>query len=241
MALFFVIFFIKGASGFVNKQVLYLTAPLFSLKNSLTGFFKEEVAFFKEKKSLEKEILLLKEKLMEQESDILLSDTLKRENEELKSIFSNTEKRALIESTIISRHDFGDYNSLIIDAGSSDGVREGMPVTAYGNILMGYTAEVSENSSRVRLISFPGNEIAVYIEGVVSAVGVGAGGENIHVNLPQDINVEIGNRVSSVGRETLFVGFVEKIFKEPVDPFQKIFLRMPVNINELTRVYLVKE
>lgn len=225
--------------GVINRWALYAITPLLSLKNSATSFLTNELAVLKEKKSLAEENFFLKNKLVELEIKTAVLEDLRKENEKLKGVFSQNKESSLIAASIISRYGYRDYDSLIIDAGLNQGAKEGMPVTAYGEVLLGYIAEIAPSSSRVKFISFPGEETSIFIDDSVSAIAVGAGGENLEIMLPRGVEVKIGSRIKSL-ENSLLLGFAEKIAGEPADPFQKILLRLPVNIHELRQVYLLK-
>lgn len=149
--------------------------------------------------------------------------------------------------SIISRPPQSPYDILIIDAGSDNGVRAGMPVTAYGNVLLGYVAEVFPTISKVKLISFSNEETSVLIESAgtgtstaVSAIAVGRGGENLEIKLPSSIAINSGDQVKTMGNLPFIVGTIEKVEISLSDPFQKLLFRLPVNIQELKYVMIEK-
>ncbi len=200
----------------------------------------EKLAVFKEKSGLERENGFLKEKLAELKTREDLCEVIFEENQNFKNALSRNDSRQLILASVISRPGFGSYNSLIVDAGTKDGVKEGTVATAYGNILMGYVSEVGYGTSRIKLISFPEQETNVYIHEGIAAIAVGLGSENAEITLPYDVDIKIGSGITTLDTYPLLLGFVEKIFKEPTNPFQKIIFRTPVNIQEIRYLYLIK-
>jgi len=169
--------------------------------------------------------------------EILTCPSLPKENED----------KTYILASIISRPPQSPYDILIIDAGYDNEIRAGMLVTAYGNVLLGYIAEVFPSTSKVKLISFSGEETNVLIESagtgtstVISAIAVGRGGENLEIKLPSSIAINFGDQVKTMGTFSFIVGTIEKVEISLSDPFQKLLFRLPVNIQELKYVMIEK-
>ena len=225
---------------FVTKTVIYFTKPLVSLKNKTYSFVKNFYFVFQDKKDLENQNIVLRQKLIELELRDDFFEILETENKELKEVLSFKKEKSLMLASILLRPSYGIYNSLVVDVGSKHGVKEGMLVTAFGNVLLGHIYEAAPNISRVKLISSPEEEANVFIGNRVSAIAVGLGGENMVVDLPTNIDINIGDSVVSLDTNSLFLGVVEELIQEPTSPFQKIIFRLPVNIQELRHVYIVK-
>ena len=169
--------------------------------------------------------------------EILTCPSLPKENED----------KTYILASIISRPPQSPYDILIIDAGYDNEIRAGMLVTAYGNVLLGYIAEVFPSTSKVKLISFSGEETNVLIESagtgtstVISAIAVGRGGENLEIKLPSSIAINFGDQVKTMRTFSFIVGTIEKVEISLSDPFQKLLFRLPVNIQELKYVMIEK-
>ncbi|MBU1179163.1 rod shape-determining protein MreC [Patescibacteria group bacterium] len=226
---------------FATRAVFYAGQPFVFFKNKCSVFWENNLSVFRNKKELQQENDSLKQKVAEMESEKLFSEVILKENDEIKGVFSRSSDREFILAYVLSRPGYGIYNSLVIDAGFKQGVEEGMRVTAFGTVLLGYVSEVAPNASKVKLVSYPEEETNVFVGNNISAIAYGVGGENLSVVLPQDINVSAGDKITSLGNSPLFLGVVEKIIKEPADPFQNIIFRLPLNIQEITRVYLIKK
>lgn len=241
MALFLVIILVNHFSEVpLNSYIFPVIRPVVNLRNVVFSGIQNNLLILREKKNLELEAISLKEKILALEADKESFKTALKENEEFKNIFGRKENKELLLAYVLTRPGYGLYNGLIIDAGIKQGVETRMAVTAYGDFLLGYVEEASGGSSKVKLISSPDEELDVFIEGKVAASAKGLGGETMQVVLPRDIEVSPGDRILANSSSNFFVGAVEKITKEPSDPFQKIIFHLPVNIQELRRVYLVK-
>ncbi len=240
-ALFLIYFLFESfPPSFLSQDLMYVANPIFSVKNKVLGAFSGVFSVFLSKRGLQNDINSLKEKIMELETRNQEVDMLRKENDELKSALLRTDGKQMILASIISRPGYGIYNSLLIDAGSKSGVQTGMRVTAFGTVLLGYASDVSENSTRVKLVSFPDLETNVYMNGTTSAVAKGMGGENLEITLPNAIEVAEGGAITTLDTDFLLLGRADRIIKSPNDPFQKIIFRIPVNIQELRHVYLIK-
>lgn len=228
--------------NFIKRSLFYFSGPLFSLKNMIAGsLVLDWNSTFKEKQIIERENFELKQSLKELEMKEILFEGLLRENQELKNVFSRSRDQSLILASVISRPGYGPYGYIIIDAGLKTGIREGALVTAYNYVFLGHVVEAASDFSKVKLISYPDEETNVFIEDSTTAIAVGRGGLSLEVVLPHDIEVEIGGVITTLGTRPLLAGLVEKITREPTDPFQRILFNLPVNIQNLKNVYVVKD
>lgn len=239
--LLIIVAFPKFSFQIISRPVLHVLQPLFEAKVGLEAWLKNWKVLFKEKKSLYDENLSLREKLLELETKTAIIEILEKENAILKGL-SASERREFLIASVISRPPYTPYDMLIIDVGSKDGVKEGMQVLAFGNVLLGYVTDVFFQISKVKLISSSGEETNVLLESSLNpAISVGRGGENFEIILPRAISVSIGERIITLGSRPLLVGIVERIEHQETDPYQKIIFRLPVNIQYLNRVFLSKK
>lgn len=219
----------------VVSPLITISRPLLKMSNSFAGWWNGN-----------DEKLKLKEKIAELESKILLLEPLEKENQELKAIFSHPEDaKKYILGAIISRPPQSSYDVLIIDAGSDNGVKEGMTATAFSNILLGYVTDVFSKTSKVKLVSFPGEETNAIIDSVstgakISALAIGRGGGGMEIKIPSSVEVHSGDRIMTLGTYPLMLGIVERAEINLSDPFQKIFFRLPLNFQELKYVMIEK-
>ncbi len=242
VALILVIIFFKIFSfNIVNNSVLYIIKPFLYLRLGILNKWEELKINFSDKKYLQGENKSLREKISQLEIKNSLNEVSEKENIFLKSVFSAEEAKNFILASVILRPPLSPYDILIIDAGSKRGVKDGMLVLAAGNVLLGYVTDVSEEISKVRLISSFNEETNVLLEiSGISAIAVGTGGENFRITLPRQIKVGVGDKVLTLGTQPYFVGFVEKIESQATDPYQKIIFRFPLNIQQLNQVFLLK-
>jgi cell shape-determining protein MreC len=239
-ALFLASFFLGNGfpPSFVKQKLLFLIQPFINAEHKISKFIEPTRGLLKEKVKLENENLFLKQEVEKFKIQQSFADAILTENQELKEVCLREQNSNWLVAAVLWRGSYGRYNSLIIDIGSSGSITEGTAVTAYGNVLLGHITDLSTQTSRVQLISYPGKETNIFIGGRVSATAIGRGGGNLQVELPSGIDIKIGDPITTLGIHPLFLGTVEKIEKDDANPFQKIVFRLPINIQELRYVYL---
>ncbi len=226
----------------VGRPLFVLVKPLLEVKTSLLKKWEDISISTAEKQKIFDENKALREKTAELEVKIALLGPMEKENAMLKEVLSAEEKREFILASIISRPPQIIYDMLIIDAGSSNGVKEGMAVTAFGNVLLGYVTDVFDDASKVKLISSFGEETNAIMESSgISVIAVGKSGENFEIMLPRAISVNAGERIITMGKRPMLVGIVERIEHQTTDPLQKIIFRLPINTQYLNSVFLLKK
>ena len=157
------------------------------------------------------------------------------ENINLKEILGRkNEKTAMILAAVLSKPNQSPYDTIIIDAGTKQGLKTGDVIFALGNIPIGRVSNVYPNSSKVILFSNSGEKMQVVISGKdVFMEVVGRGGGNFEMILPRDFILVKGDQVVLPGITSYVLGIVETIISDPRDPFVKALLVSPANIQEL--------
>ncbi len=226
----------------INRPISYILKPFFELNLSLRERWENFRTNFSNKKSLQAENNMFREQISQLNARIALSEVSEKENVVLKNAFSAEEIKKFILASIIFRPPLTSYDMLIIDSGSRNGVQAAMPVLAFGNVLLGYAADVFDDTSKVKLISSFGEETNVFLESSgIPAIAIGRGGENFEIILPRQIKVNVGEKILTFGKQPFLIGLVEKIDHQTTDPYQKIFFRLAVNIQYLNQVFLLKK
>ena len=161
--------------------------------------------------------------------------SLLAENTNLKEILGRKDlKKNMILSAILSKPNQSPYDTLIIDAGESQGIKMGNTVFAGGNIPIGRIAETYANSSKVILFSTAGERTqAVIGEKSVFMELVGRGGGNFEIIMPRDFVLKSGEQAIMPGIHPYLLAVVETVISDPRDPFTKALLVSPVNIQEI--------
>lgn len=142
-----------------------------------------------------------------------------------------------------SPNNFAGY--LLIDLGSEDGIREGMPVVTERG-LVGRISQVYSTTSRVLLLTDPSSAVNALIQTsrLVGLVEGQPGGELIMSYIPQDAEVIPGEIVitSGLGGEfprNLVIGQITNVYQRDYEMFQRAVVRPSVNFGRLEQVLVI--
>ena len=220
---------------------LWTAKPAFFLKNQAVSFGQNIKGYFQSKKSLNVSNQFLKEENLKLSARAMRADILEKENSELLNFLGRKQETDFLIAAILFRPPMSDFDTFVIDSGAKEGIQKGMKVTAYGDLILGEISEVFENSGKVRLFSYDGVWTDVLFQKTnLSAAALGRGGENFEITLAKDVIIELGDKILTTDLQPLILGEVQKIIKNESEPFQKIYFRYPLNLNELRYVYILK-
>jgi cell shape-determining protein MreC len=244
--LFTLFYFRSGVSRGLSGVVHVVFRPILSLGGSIGTKLEGINAFFESKKTLSLENDRLKTKISEMEGLISSNSAVLAEDAQLKEILlRKNESTPMILAGILAKPNQSAYDTLIVDAGSDDGVSTGALVFANGNVPIGRVDGVYSDSSKIVLFSSPKVETQVVVSGEANKdifmQLVGRGGGNFEMTLLRDFNLPKGTEVVLPGITPHVVGRVETIISDPRDAFQKALLVSPINIQELKFVQIVQK
>lgn len=158
--------------------------------------------------------------------------------------------RAIRWARVMQREPLNWHSSLIVMAGAEDGVEVSAPVLGILGTEMGVVGrvtEVSDKTSKVRLLTDELSSLAAYIpsrgwEGLIQ----GQGTDRLRLNyLPVDAEIEVGERVYTSPTSATFaadlpIGTVVKIFdKDPFLAFQSVEVRSIVGASLIKEVLIL--
>ncbi len=152
----------------------------------------------------------------------------------------------LIEAQVIGQDPNPYIFYVIINRGSQDDLKIGMPVIAGGGRLVGRVVEVRPRWAKVQLLIAPGSQV----NGIVQssrATGLIAGqidGSLALEKILQSEQINVGDTVVSSGQggrlpRGLIVGQVTAIEQQDIDPHQKAMLRPAVDFRRLEMVLVI--
>jgi len=219
---------------FSRNFIFRLANPFWNIKNSIVYFFQDNVSLLKSKSALIAENEKFKNDISELENGAVLSDVLKKENEDLKNILNRKTEQKLILATILVKPFLSLYDTLVIDLGIQDGVAVGDKILADGDVYIGYISEVYANSSKVVLYSSPGEKVKVIIgDNNVEKEAVGLGNGNFSVEMPREAGIKEGDAIVFPSISPNVFGVVEKVEFKETDSFENVLFKNPVNLSEL--------
>ena len=238
---FFVIgllFFFRNPLGnFFSFSVRGISSGISYIPNPFSSFF----SYLHSKKTLqdnnvrlEKENAILR---MQMDAYRLVLD----ENTRIKEALGQLDSTENILGTVISKPSQTPYDTILINVGAQSGVVADSLVYVQGMIPVGTVSRVFETSSIVTLFSTPGQKTVVRLEeGGGDFELIGRGGGNFELELPRDALITQGAHVYLPGMTGFYVATVGPVVSDPRDPYKKVLLTSPVNINQLTEVFIRK-
>jgi cell shape-determining protein MreC len=157
---------------------------------------------------------------------------LKKENDKLKSLIGRiSPNNDFILGSILTKPNYSPYDTLIIDIGENQGLKEGFLVYVNGNIPIGVISQVYTKTSLVELYSNPSRITHGLIEeSNITVELIGRGGGNFEMSLPFEITANKGTSVLLPNINSEILAVVEEDISDPTDPIRKIILRSPINI-----------
>lgn len=205
-------------------------------KTSVAPIYSDSASLvFESKQSLIKKVVSLQTTLDKKNASLIALSSLEKENENLKAEFGRSfDKNKGVLARVIFTPNRSLYDTMILDAGSFEGIKEGQIVYAFGDIALGTVSDVQEKSSTVLLYSSPNRETVGNITGsniAVTLIGRGAG--EYEVRMPRDISFEQGGIISAQSLEVHTLATIQKIVTDPRDPFQRLLAKAPVNLQTL--------
>jgi rod shape-determining protein MreC len=190
---------------------------------------------------LEAEIAQLQAQVIELQNKVAQTDTLAALVDFSRSNPTNTYKAA----AVIGRDPSPFLHYVIINRGSNDGIRRGMPVVTNQG-LVGRVDAVIGGASRVQLITDPSSLVSVFLQnaGADAIMKGSVSGELTLEMLSQDIKIQKDDVVltSGLGGEyppDLLVGQVSSVRKRESDLFQEATVQSVVDFSRLEIVLVI--
>jgi len=150
-----------------------------------------------------------------------------------------------LTSAVIGRDPSPFLHYVIINRGSDDGLRRGMPVvTSQG--LVGRVAAVTAGAARVQLITDPGSAINVRLNpsGAEALLTGSLTGELQLEAIPQEVEVQLGDLVLTSGLggnypPDILIGQITGVRQRPVELFQSASIQPVVDFSQLKIVLVI--
>ncbi len=212
------------------------------MRHATTTAISDQLTMLSSKRQMLDKIRALENQIASFETQTTELGMLRDENDALRKELSYPRaSHASITASIIAKPSLSLYNSLIIDRGTIDGVSEGDLVTAQGTIALGTIAKVSDHSATVQLFSGPQFADDLILKGPnITVPATGKGGGNFEIHIPREVEVADGELLAIPTHPDLAVGVVKSIEFDARDPFQTVLARVPVNVQELRFVEVIK-
>lgn len=230
-------------SGVLYEPLAAAAAPLWKGRLWALEQGRELLGYFRLKGNLIEENQRLEEENEELERLRSWSRLILQENRELKELLGRHRSESqLVLAAILSRPPLSPFDTLIIDAGTREGVRVGDLVLASPASALGRIIEVGGRQSKVLLFSSSGGETPVLVgTSTIAARALGRGGQNFLIELPQEIKVGLGDLVYLAGSDLYLLGEISVVKESPAEPFQTLFFSSSANIQQLRWLLVQKQ
>lgn len=237
----------KDSSNFFERGFLSIFAPVGGVVSRINGFFSGIWSDYISLVGVRKENEKLKERIKQLNTKIIQDNEANLSNARLQQLLKlkNAIRTNSIAATVIGEDVTSWFRTVIIDRGSVDGIREGMPVITSEGVV-GRVVRVASNSSRLLLITDHASAIAANVQrsrarGVVKGKNGGLctlefsqRGEDVKVG---DIIVTSG--IGGVFPKGLPLGEVTMVKKGEYGIFQTVELRPFVSLSRLEEVLVL--
>jgi len=168
-------------------------------------------------------------------------DALYQENLELKARLGRDARVVRILGAVLLRPPATPYDTLVIDAGSVEGVAVGDLVSSGGTIVIGTISEVYARAARVTLYSAPGQRYDALLRGVIPLAIEGQGGGSLQARLPAGSAVSVGDSALLPGIAGGLSARVSRIERGDGESFVTLYFSLPVDMLGLRFVEVWKQ
>jgi rod shape-determining protein MreC len=219
-----------------HKTYTFLTKLRFSFIN-----YQEAQAFKRENEELKSRL----NNLIYENSQL---KSYKLENKKLKELLNYFQEKefSYLTAKVIGR-DIDKDNTLLINLGKDQGIREGYPVVVDNGIIIGKIIDAKDNISTILLVTDNLSQLAISTIDINKTTGLAKGefGLSIKVELiPQDLEIKEQDLIITSGAEEniprgLILGKVNRIISHKNDLFQSVVISPLVDYEEITFLSII--
>jgi rod shape-determining protein MreC len=234
-------------ANFIERSALTLLAPAMNPVKRTGSFFRNAWDEYFDLVNVRRENSQLLEKIKQLNSEINAGKEIQQANQRLSKLLDmkNSVKAPTVTASVIGEDVSSWFSTIVIDRGSSSGLKEGMAVVAAEGIV-GQVVKVSQSSARVLLLTDHASGIAATIQrsrarGVVK--GKGEGLCSLEFTTREE-DVKVGDMVIASGIGGIFmkglpIGEVTMVKRGEYGIFQTVTIRPAVNSARLEEVLVV--
>jgi len=237
-ALVFVVSLFDGG----REILLKIGSPAFSLGTHITDSFQSLGNALRTKNSLVHTIEELRQENMILAHDSFAYRILRAENRALRERLGIWQgESGHILARVVARPPVVPFDSLTIETAHRGVVPIGSRVRISETIEIGRIETWGSRTGIVALYTSTGTRTPVEINaGGSLVVAEGVGGGSYILRVPRSFPVEVGDLLTRPGLESVVIGIVESVSAQEADPFLFVRARLPINLFEITWVYVKK-
>jgi len=235
-------------AGGISGAVGHATRPAVVAERSLSGTILAVVHFFGDLNAEEVANAALKREVTRLSGDVERGRERAEENDRLRRLLGMKEDLVpkSIGASVVTAQLGGQSRVIVVDRGSTAGVRADMAVVAWGGAV-GRVVSVDRDFARVRLLSDPNSGASgVVARSRAEGMVVGRGGDALEmIYVPKYADVVTGDRVVTSGLDGVFprgfgIGRVT-VVGEPIGASKAIRLEPDVEDRALEEVLILLE
>lgn len=238
----------KGMLTDVSSAVQKTTSPVTILFSNASHRISGLVSGVFSLGKLQKENANLKDTVNKLQAEVAQLSEAKKENESLRKTLGFVKSHNFsYEPVEVVAFDPSNIRGMVtINKGSNAGLKTGMAVISDG-FLVGRISEVTEDSSKVQLVTDPTSAIPVTLQSTTTnGLAKGEIGFGLTMDkIPQGEKIQVGDTVISSGLggeipKGLILGKVEKIIKKENSLFISATIRPSANMDDVYRLIVIK-
>lgn len=169
-------------------------------------------------------------------------DVLLKENQELKELLGRSDVRDRVFARVLSKPPRSPYDTLVIDAGTSHGVKQGDKAYLSGNVIIGIVTHVTSKTALVTLFSHGeglGYDLVLERTGTSYTI-IGKGGGTMIIEAPKEADIKWGDTFVYPSLSPSVVGSVYYIDTNSQSSFKTVFLKFPGNVFSAKWIFIEK-
>jgi rod shape-determining protein MreC len=230
-----------------GRLILQLTVPVERMVTLPISFFRRAwtgyvalTAVGEENRQLEERVASLQQENMKFREAIVASERFRRLDQ-----FQKRNELQTVPANVIAQDLSPWFRSVVIDKGSGDGLRTGMPVLAAAGVA-GVIAGTTPRASRVLLLTDPQSRVDVYVQRTRSRGTVqGRSAESCGFEyVLRDEDLEVGDVLLTSGLDRVYpkgllVGRVKDLRRKPYGLFLEADVRPTVDFGRLEEGFVI--
>jgi cell shape-determining protein MreC len=236
--IFFIVIVLLALRTFAPGFLARVATPVWQVgqaaTDGLAGFaniFGNSSELTRERDTLQNENLTLAEE----------NRLLRAQMEDLTRLTASSTVPSGIRAGVTARPPVAPYDTLLVGAGTNEGVTAGAYVYGPGGVPLGTVDGVSLNTSRIALYSTGGRTTDGWVgEKRIAITLVGRGAGAFEATLPRNSGIAVNDVVYAPGPGALPIGTIVKIDTDPSSPRDDIFIAPYVNLFSLTWVTIAR-
>lgn len=239
---------ITGIETAFSKIVMPIQNGLTYLKNKLAG----NNAFFEDINNIKAENEALREKNSELEAALRELEIIKAENATLREYNNMSEKYAeytTVPAYIINKDISNLSDTMVINVGSNDGIKENMPViTTEG--LVGYVLSTTDKTSKIQPIIDPATSVSASLstsrDGVIVKGILGSDRTLKLMYIPTDADIVLEDTIETSGiggiyPKGILIGKISQIIESKNITDRYAIVETAVDFSKLETVLVITE